>query len=562
MAFFHVAGGSSPAASRCGAFGELCRSIKLIVLVLGTCAMLAVPAAAEPMRAALSSAYRLNPEIDAQRARLRATDEDVQRARSGWAPRIDGEASLGIRNEVSRPGDRSLVRPGELSVQFSQPLFTGFRTFSAVNQAEASVRAGRAELRDVEARILSEAAAAYADVKRDRELVRLAEKFVGTLARELRAAQERRSIGEVTFTDIDQTKSRLTRAKLALNQARGDLRGAEADYLRLVGREPSRAIVAGIVLGKLPKSLSEAVSIAIRENALVVRALYQEQAARHGVARERSELLPRVDLEGGYRRSYNESEDTNRSDTAELIGRLQVPLYRGGDQRARVRQAKHLHVGRLQDVEAARRRASGDLRVAWADLKAAKIKMKLDRDRISFALSALKGVRDEERVGQRTLLDVLNAEEELFQARSSFEQNFRDMVVAHYQVLRAMGRLDSGFLKLAEVQYDPERHYKEVRGEWLTTSIATERKSPVSSLARGARRPQVAGWRTSKRTDAAKGWSTSAVKADAKGFPKTSRQARKRRPARVIAAGKAPATAWRLRGGHLSGDGLVAGLRR
>ena len=116
MAFFHVAGGSSPAASRCGAFGELCHSIKLIVLVLGTCAMLAAPAAAEPMRAALSSAYRLNPEIDAQRARLRATDEDVQRARSGWAPRIDGEAFLGIRNEVSRPGDRSFVRPGELSV--------------------------------------------------------------------------------------------------------------------------------------------------------------------------------------------------------------------------------------------------------------------------------------------------------------------------------------------------------------------------------------------------------------------------------------------------------------
>ena len=399
------------------------------------------------------------------------------------------------------------------------------------------MRAGRAELRDVEARILSEAAAAYADVKRDRELVRLAEKFVGTLARELRGAQERRSIGEVTFTDIDHTKSRLTRAKVLLNQVRGELRGAEADYLRLVGREPSRTILTGIVLGKLPKSLSDAVSIANRENTLVVRALYQEQAARHGVARERSELLPRVDLEGGYRRLYNESEETNRRDTAELIGRL-------------------------QDVEAARRRASGNLRVAWADLKAAQIKMKLDRDRISFALSALKGVRDEERVGKRTLLDVLNAEEELFQARSSFEQNFRDMVVAHYQVLRAMGRLHSGFLKLAEVQYDPERHYKEVRGKWLTTSIANERKSPISGLARGARRPQVAGWRTSTRTGAAKAWSTSAVKAVEKGSPKKSKPTRKRRPARVVAAGRAPIAALRLRGGHLAGDGLDAGLRR
>ena len=503
MAFFQVAGGSNSAASRWSALGGWCHSggIRLAALAVGGCCVLVAPAAGEPMRAALSSAYRLNPEIDAERARLRATDEDVQRARSGWAPQIDGEATLGLRNEVSRPGDRSFVRPGELSVQFSQPLFTGFRTFSAVNQAEASVRAARAELRDVEARVLSEAAEAYADVKRDRELVRLAERFVDTLARDLRAAQERRLIGEVTFTDIDQVKIRLTRAKVLLNQVRGDLRGAEADYLRVVGREPTRAIVAGIVLGKLPKSLSEAVSIAVRENALVVRALYQEQAARHGVDRERSELLPRVDLEGGYRRSFNESEQTNRSDTAELIGRLQVPLYRGGDQRARVRQAKHLHVGRLQDVEAARRRASGDLKVAWADLKAANIKMKLDRDRIAFALSALKGVRDEERVGQRTLLDVLNAEDELFQAGSSFEQNFRDMVVAHYRVLRAMGRLDSGFLKLAEVQYDPEQHYQEVRGKWFTTSIADERKSPVSSRAMPARAPQVAGWRTSTRAD-------------------------------------------------------------
>ena len=516
------------------------RGHQLIPVSLAVAAVMltSTPGVGEPMRGALSTAYRQNPEIDAERARLRATDEDVQRARAGWAPSIDGSATLGISRDIDRPGGTSLQRPGGFGVRFSQPLFTGFRTQSAVSQAEANVRAGRAELHDIEAGVLVDAATAYAEVKRDRELVRLAEWFVATLVKEVSAAQERRSIGEVTFTDVDQARSRLARARVDLNEATGALRSSEAEYLRVVGREAGRMTVAGIVLGKLPKTLAEAVAMAQRENPLVIRALYREQSARHGVERERSELLPRVDLEGGYQRSYNESEDTDRSETAELLGRLQVPLYQGGGQRARVRQAKHVHVGRLQEVEAARRRAVADLSAAWAGLTKSRKKTELDRQRISFAVSALKGVREEERVGQRTLLDVLNAEEELFQARSSLEENFRDMVVSHYEVLRALGRLDSGFLQLAEVQYDLERHYLDARGKWFTTSIGNERDA-VRERGRAAsvKAAQVAGWQTTTGVGGRPALRGVAVKASRQTQATGDDSRGKRRRPRAVAAG-------------------------
>jgi outer membrane protein len=515
------------------------RRLEPIALAMAAVTLTSTPGVGEPMRAALATAYRQNPEIDAERARLRATDEDVQRARAGWAPTIDGAATLGIRNEINRPGGRSFQRPGGLGVQFSQPIFTGFRTHSAVNEAEANVRAGRAELRNIEARVLVEAATAYADVRRDRELVRLAERFVATLVKEVSAARERRSIGEVTFTDVDQARSRLAGARVELSEVTGALRSSEAEYLRVVGRQAGRTTVSGIVLGRLPKTLAEAVAVAQRESPLVIGALYREQAARHGVARERSELLPRLDLQGGYQRSYNGSEDTDRSDTAELFGRLQVPLYQGGGQRARVRQAKHVHVGRLQEVETARRRALADLRAAWAGLMTSRKKTAIDRQRISFAVSALKGVREEERVGQRTLLDVLNAEEELFQARSSLEQNFRDTVVSHYEVLRALGRLDSGFLQLAEVQYDPERHYFDARGKWFTTSIANERRdAPGRAVSKPAKGPRVAGWRTTSAAIDAKPAGRAGRAGTQRGSPASSEQRGKRRRARAVAAGR------------------------
>lgn len=427
----------------------------------------------------MRAAYKGNPTLDAERARLRAVDEDVQRARAGWGPRIQAQASMGITDTRTRGQPRDLERSKDVGVQLTQPLFTGFRTYNAVNQAEADVRAARARLRDIESEILEDVAEAYFNVARDRTLITLSTKTYGIFNRELALARTRLAVGEVTTTDVDQARSRRAEAKVVIEQFKGDLHTSEATYRRLVGRSPRKVTITGSIFGKLPGQLSAAIAVARRESPLVERALYREQSARFAVSRERSELLPRVDLEAGYTHAYSNNGTTTRTDTTAVIGRLLVPLYQGGGQRARIRQAKHIHVSLLQEIEEARRNAVDRVRRAWAALRASQAKIRSDRLRISAAKSALRGVRGEEKVGQRTVLDVLNAEEDVFDAQSSLIGNRRDAAFAHYQVLRGIGRLDASFLRLAKKQYDPEIHYKEARGKWFTTAITQQEPSPT-----------------------------------------------------------------------------------
>jgi outer membrane protein len=434
------------------------------------------PARAETLKSAMAAAYRSNPQLDAERARLRATDEDIQRARAGWAPTLRGEANLGATDVRSCGQANTFTRSSNLGVTLTQPVFTGFRTSNAVSEAEANVRAGRAQLRDVEGQLLLDVAMAYLNVVRDRELVRLGQDIVDKFTRELRLVKVRLRVGEVTNTDVDQAHSRLARGVATLEQFKGDLRGSQATLERLIGRSVRTVANKGHLIGDRPKTLSAAMEVARRENALVERALYREQAARFLVSKERSELMPRFDVEAGYRRSYTDTGSSLRTDSAEVLGRLSVPLYEGGGTRARIRQVKHLHVSLLQEVEQARRVAVNDLRVAWSALNAAREKLNSDLVLVRYVESALKGVRGEERVGQRTLLDVLNAEEEVFQAKVSVTGDRRDLALAHFQVLRAMGRLDVQSLGLDEMVYDPELHYTEAKSKWLTTSIAQDNR--------------------------------------------------------------------------------------
>lgn len=462
-----------------------CKGVRLFggVALLGWSGLVGLPLTvqAETMRSALTAAYESNPELDSARAQLRAIDEEVQRARSGWGPVINGQATLGARQTNSPSQGSDINRNGDIGVGVVQPLFTGFRTLNAVSEAEATVRAGRAALRNIEGRVLVDVAQAYLDVVRDRELAKLAERIVGVYTRTLRSAQQRLSVGEVTRTDVAQAQSRRAEGLVRLEEAKGDVRRSEARFQELVGRRVGRLSTKALLLGRIPGSVSAGLAQARAENALVEQALYREQAARFAVSKERSELLPRVDLEAGYRRAYTSSGDSGRSDTAEVVGRLLVPFYQGGRVRAQVRQAKHVHVSRLQEIEQVRRRAASDFRVAWATLQAAQRQMKSDINRVNFLKTALSGVRGEERVGQRTLLDVLNAEQEVFEAQERLVRDHRDRRVAHYQVLQAVGRLDADFLSLAEAQYDPEIHYREAKGKWFTTSITNQARHARTS---------------------------------------------------------------------------------
>lgn len=428
---------------------------------------------AESLKQALTGAYKNNPKLDAARATLRATDEEVPRAMSGYRPTVSGTADVGIQRQDTKPSspNNGETHPKGYGVTAIQPLFRGFRTMNGVGVAEATVRAGRETLRASESTVLQEAVTAYMDVVRDQSLVRLRENNVTVLSRELKATQDRFKVGEVTRTDVAQAESRRATAVATLDLARANLKNSRATYERVIGRPPSNLVEPRVPEGQLPKSLSDATSTAAQQHPSIVGALYREQAARIQVDLIWGELLPTMQLEGNYSKRFEPSKTTEESETSSLVGRLNVPIYQGGEVHARVRQAKHTHVSRLQEVEQFRTEVTAAAITAWSNLQAIRARLVSDKIAVNASQTALNGVREEEKVGQRTLLDVLNAEQEYLNAQVQLVIDQHDLVVGAYVVLAAVGKLDSEVLSLGSETYDPEAHYFEVRRAWWGLSI-------------------------------------------------------------------------------------------
>ncbi|MGH6816161.1 MAG: TolC family outer membrane protein [Hyphomicrobiaceae bacterium] len=361
---------------------------------------------AETLKEALTSAYRRNPRLDAERARLRATNEEVPRAVSGYRPQLSADADVTFENTNTRPDTES---EGELytkgyTIRGTQPVFSGFRTLNQVREAEAVVRAGRESLRSVEQSVLLEAVTAYVDVVRDQAIVRLRENNVTVLTREMKAVEERFKVGEVTRTDVAQAQARRARAVSALDLARANLKTSRATFERVVGHPPSNVTDPVVPTRLAPKTLQEALGVAERESPSIVAALYREQAARHTVDRIWGELLPEVQIEGSYTHRWNPSRATDESERTTVVGRVNVPIYQGGEVHARVRQAKHTHVQRLQEVEQARTETQATAVAAWSRLEASRAQLVSDQAQVDANRTALTGVREEEKFGQRTLL--------------------------------------------------------------------------------------------------------------------------------------------------------------
>ena len=351
-----------------------------------------------------------------------------------------------------------------------QPLFRGFRTVNAVNAAEATVRAGRETLRLAEESVLLEAVTAYGDVVRDTAIVRLRENNVTVLTRDLRATQDRFNVGEVTRTDVAQAQARRAAAVAALDLARANLKTSRATFERVIGHPPSHLVDAH-ESPLVAKTLPENVEISLRESPNVVGALYREQAARYTIDLVRGELLPTAQLEANYAKRFDDLAGLDSVETGSITGRLTVPFYTGGEVQARVRQAKQTHIQRLQEIEQARTETQANVVTAWAQLQAAKAAVESDQTAVDANRIALAGVREEERVGQRTLLDVLNAEQELLNAEVNLVTDQRNVVVASFTVLSTIGRLDAQELNLASLVYDPDAHYHDVRSKWFDISI-------------------------------------------------------------------------------------------
>jgi outer membrane protein len=432
-----------------------------------------LPAHAETLHEALTLAYQSNPKLDAERARLRATDEGVTQAKAGFRPTAAASATAGAQRQTSSPQQQTdgVTHPSGYGVTATQSLFSGFRTVNTVREAEANVRAGRENLRLIEQQILLDAVTAYADVIRDQALVRLREKNVSVLSTELQSAEARRSVREVTRTDVAQAQARRAKSVSALDLARSNLKTSRAIYERVIGRPPQNLSEPQVPNKLIPSGVEDVIKIAEKENPNIVAALYREQAARHEVDRIWGELLPEARIEAGYNQTYGASTLVNQSGTATITGRVSVPLYEGGEVKARVRAAKHTHVSRLQEIEQARTETQATAVGAWAKLEATRTQVTQDKVQVDAAKIALEGVREEERVGQRTLLDVLNAEQELLDAEVAAVSNRHDLLIAAHALLAGIGQLNAGQLQLGDSQYDPTVHYDEVNRKWFGISI-------------------------------------------------------------------------------------------
>ena len=455
----------------------------------GLCALLAItagiwadtqPVVAETLHGALRSAYKNNPQLDAERANLRATDESVPQALSNYRPSVALSADSSVQRQNVSPnplpgaGRRDGTSyPAGYSLSVNQQLFRGFRTRNAVNAAEARVRSGREALRSTEQTILLSAATAFMNVVRDTAIVKLRENNVKVLSRDLKATKDRFSVGEVTRTDVAQSRARRAQSVSDLDLARANLKSSRANYQQVVGHVPRRLREAGPPYRLLPKSLNIARKRAEREHPSVVAALYNEQAARYDVDEVAGELLPTFNLDASYSNRYTGGGDLPQAqtETGILTGTLSVPLYQRGAVSSRVRQAKHLHVRSMQLVEQERTVVRETIISAWAQLNASRAQLRSTTSQVEANRIALSGVREEEKVGQRTLLDVLDAEQELLNSQVSLVSNRRDLVVNAYTTLAATGRLTAQDLRLSSKIYDSEAHYAEIRRKWYGISI-------------------------------------------------------------------------------------------
>lgn len=450
--------------------------VSVIALAVVLAASNTAPLSAESLRDAMAAAYMYSPKIDAERARLRATDEDVSRAESGWRPVVEGGAEVGHSYSKTKPAITSngSSDPWGYTLSVRQSVFNGFRTTNEVSEAEASVRAGRETLRLVESNALLDAVSAYMDVVSAQAVLRIRENNVRVLSEELNAAKTRRAVKEVTRTDVAQAQARLARAVSTADLSKSDLKTARAVYEKAIGHAPGTVTTPSLVVKNLPRSIEEAWAAAEKQNPAVGSALHREEAARYAVDKVRGELLPQVAVEASWGVTENPSSIYDKQEEATVTGRVSVPLYDGGETRARVRQAKEIHVSRLQEIEQARADVQASVTAAWSELQGQRAKLQSDEVQVEANRIALDGVREEQKVGQRTLLDVLNAEQEFLESQIEQVSARREVVVASYKVLAAIGQLSAEELGLVDTVYDPAVHLEEARSNWFGIDITRD----------------------------------------------------------------------------------------
>jgi outer membrane protein len=428
-------------------------------------------ASAETIFGALTKAYQYNSTLNAGRAGVRVTDEGVAIAKSGWRPVVNGSSNI---NYASQGGTQ--LTTGGFGVSIQQTLFDGFQTRNNVRAAKAQVRAQDENLRNTEENTLFNAVSAYMDVILNRQIAKFRERNLAFLNEQVRAANSRLDVGEGTRTDVAQAQASQALAQAQLSAAKAQVLSSAATYHQIVGDEPGNLQPAQPATRLLPSSLAAAFSIAATEHPAIRSTEALVDASEFSVKSAEGTLLPSIAAQAGLNRDYiNRSGASsglpgvgqNGWENSASIGlSLNVPIYQGGRASAQVRQAKEsLGQARIQ-VDVSRDQVRAAVAGAWSQYQAARESVSANAEAVKAAQLALNGVIEERNVGQRTTLDVLNSQADLITAQINQVSAQRDLVVASYAIVSAIGRLSAGRLGLQVAEYRPEEHYNAVKDKW------------------------------------------------------------------------------------------------
>jgi outer membrane protein len=451
---------------------------------LGVAAAIAActAAVADTLEWALVQAYQNNPSLNAQRAALRATDEYVPQALSGYRPKLSITSTDGFTysstlshtvsqavfpNSVSYSNIADDIGTRGIGATATETLYNGNQTANHTRQAESQVMGARETLRVTEQQVLLDASTSYMNLLRDQAILDLNRRNVEVLTEQLKQTRDRFNVGEVTRTDVAQAESRLAAGRSALLGAQSNFVTSQANYRRVIGVDPGR-LDPGTPVDRLsPPTLPGAISQGETQSPSVLAAMYGVDIAELTVKISEGALYPNLGITASASKEWDPTSTTNKQTIASVLGTITVPIYQGGAEYSAIRQSKETLGQQRLNLDVNRDQVRETVVASWGELDAAKAQIEATTAQVNAAEIALNGVREEARVGQRTTLDVLNAQQELVNARVALVTAQHDRVVASYTLLASVGALSMQQLGLNVVIYDPQVHYQQVRDAWI-----------------------------------------------------------------------------------------------
>lgn len=427
-------------------------------------------ASADTIESALAKAYMNNPDFNAQRAALRATDEGVQRARAGLLPSVSASSSLG-RQSSTYNSSNEVLSPRTLGVSVTQSLYNGAQVTNQIDQSEKSVLAAREQLRSVEQKVLFGASSGYMAVVRDTAVLKVRQANINVLKEQLRQTEDRFNVGEVTRTDVAQVSAQLAAAEAERSAAQASLASSVASYQQIIGSMPDALADAVPLVNMVPTSLDQALLIGQADHPDIRAARFSVDIAAAGVKIAQGELLPSLSLKGSLTHANDYKSADDEYNDASIVASLTIPLYEGGEVHARVRQLKETLGQRRLEADSALRAVIAEISSAWSQYITSQARIKAAETQIEAATVALNGTREEAKVGQRTTLDVLIADQTLLGAQVNLVTAQTDRVVASYRVLSSVGKLSANSLGLKVKGYDAKVHYDKVKGRLYGSDI-------------------------------------------------------------------------------------------